>query len=69
MPKITAVRIRARMRPEGKHRPLPAGAFIALQLVAWASLALFVMLYREPLPDELLAAYAARWVVVGQTVN
>lgn len=69
MPKTRAILIGARTRLDGEHERLQGGWFVALQLVAWASLALFVVLYREPLPDEMLAAYAARWVDVGQTVQ
>jgi hypothetical protein len=45
------------------------GWFIALQLVAWTAFALFVLLYRGPLPDEMLAAYAAGWVDIGEAVE
>jgi hypothetical protein len=67
MPKTRAIRIRTRLSAE--HERLQGGWFVALQLVAWASLALFVVLYREPLPDEMLAAYAARWVDFGKAVH
>jgi hypothetical protein len=63
----TSSGIRAR---SGKHhRPSRGGWFIALQLVAWASLALFVLLHRDPLPDEVLAAYAAGWVDISEAVE
>jgi len=58
-----------RARPGTLRRPVPGGWFIATQFVAWASLALFVVLYREPLPDEMLAAFAASWADVGQAAK
>jgi hypothetical protein len=65
MPTSSGIRARSGTR----HRAPRGGWFIALQLVAWASLALFVLLYREPLPDEVLAAYAAGWVDIGEAVE
>jgi hypothetical protein len=54
--------------PKSRAIRVQAGWFVALQLVAWAGLALFVVLYRGPLPDELLAASFALWAGLGQVL-
>lgn len=54
--------------PKSLASRVQAGWFVALQLVAWAGLALFVVLYRGPLPDEMLAASFALWAGFGQVL-
>jgi hypothetical protein len=45
----------------------PGGVLIiALLLLACGAFALFAGLFREPLPDEMLAAFASRWAAVDE---
>lgn len=69
MPKSSPNPVGTRLRPDSERRPLQGGWFFALQFVAGVGLALFVVLYRGPLPDEMLAAYAASWTDLGQAVQ
>jgi hypothetical protein len=53
-------------RTEGE----PRGALIiALVLLACGAVAVFAGLYREPLPDEMLAAYATRWAAIDEATR
>ena len=54
--------------PKSRAIRVQAGWFVALHLVAWAGLALFVVLHRGPLPDEMLAASFAFWAGFGQVL-
>jgi hypothetical protein len=59
------------LRPRSAPRTAPRRGAVAIALVVLAStsFALFVTLFREPLPDEALAAYAARWASASDVVH
>jgi hypothetical protein len=45
----------------------PGGVLIvALLLLACGAFVLFAGLFREPLPDEMLAAFASRWAAIDE---
>lgn len=48
----------------------PRGILIvALVLLAGGAFAVFAALYREPLPDEMLAAYVTRWAAIDESAR
>jgi len=54
------------------HRPrcaLRGGVIIALVLVGCTAFGVFAALYSEPLPDEMLAAYASRWAAIDPSAH
>jgi hypothetical protein len=60
--------LKARSRREncGTQAEANGALIVALLLLACGAFALFAGLFREPLPDEMLAAFASRWAAIDE---